>query len=85
MVFLRFNFRTEESKTFSLDSLQRVNESEFGITLTFITGDEFQFQIDTDLFHSIVFSDENFIKEYALIELDEPDILELNQNLEELI
>lgn len=72
MIFIRFTFKDEHSETYALDTLYSINESD--LTMTFIFAHkQFDFQIDSEKFFSTVFSDENYVNEYCLVELEELD------------
>ena len=84
MIFLRFTFNDEHSETYALDTLLKIEDNEFDTTFLFIHG-QFRFRIDPDEFYSKVFSDENEIKEYCLVELHEDDDFIANLPLDDLI
>ena len=80
MIFIKLNFADETSAIISLDYVIVIYPIDVGIEIHLEKQEPIEFCFDLDEFYAKVFSDENMVKEYQVIEIDENKPFDLSKD-----
>ena len=78
MIFIKFNYLDERSAVFCLDNMITMDSDNNGVKIVLENGRIITLPVGIEELCSKVFSDENMINEYAFIEIDEIEPLDLS-------